>query len=238
MKIPMFFVFGLPRSGTTWLGAFLTNCNPEWLICHEPHVIDFHIDKKAAFLPWVGDEHVSGPRHERMKSYIDRKFKSAHGYGEVTPRARYFSSSLQRFYPHARCVHLVRDPRYAVRSMIQYGYYALVGRPHRRVAPDQRKWSRVKRTAWAWAYGHNRIRQTLPDFVRLEDLLSDWSSMAALCSMLGINGNKAEWEKQRETPKNVSNETMEPWNKWPPSWRKELIEMCGPEARQYGYLTE
>ena len=236
--LPMFFVFGLPRSGTTWLAALLAEQNKDWMIIHEAHKHDFDYDYWCPFQPWRADEYVNGKRHTRMVEYTKRKMKNATGYGEVTPRARYFSATLQRHYPQAKCVHLVRDPRHAVRSMIQLGYYAPNSRPHRRVTPNNGKWSRIEQTSWAWAFGHNRIRQTCPDFVRLEDLLTDWETMSALASTLGVSCDKANWEERTQKPMNVSNQTHLGWEKWTPSEQKTLITMCGSEARQYGYLAE
>jgi len=237
MQRPMFYVFSIPRSGTTWLSRYIAACNPEWMICHEAHVTDFQYDIIAPFRPWEADEYVNGPRHERLLTYTKRHFKDPHGYGEVTPRCRYFSAAIQRRYPHARCVHLVRDPRKAIRSLIQYGYCDENSRAHRKVAPDGGKWSKVNRTAWMWAFGHQRIRTTCDPFVRFEDLLEDYDAMDALCSMIGVESKRSVWEKWLPDRVNVSKETMPPWSEWPTGDREEVNRMCGSEARQYGYLT-
>ena len=235
----MFFVFGIPRSGTTWLGNLLSNANPEWMICHEAHKRDFDYDRWCAFQPWRADSYVGNGRHDRVEEYIRLKKPRAEGYGEVTPRARYFSASLVRQYPCAKCVHLVRDPRAAIPSMINYGYYhPELGRPHRRVAPDSGRWTREERTAWAWAYGHNRIRQNVPDFVRFEDLLADYDAVGALASKLGLVVDRALWEKKRAVKINQSNPTHPLWKGYAPSMKRNVVKMCKEEAINYGYLAD
>jgi len=238
-NLPMFFVFSIPRSGTTWLASYLAVCNPEWMICHEAHNRDFAFDTHCAFRPWIADEYVNEERHQRITEYTERKKPGAHGYGEVTPRLRYISAAIMRKYPQAKCVHLVRDPRTSVPSLINYGYYhPTKGRAHRRSAPINLKWTREQRTAWAWAYGHNRIRQNLSDFVRFEDLLEDFSVMESLAEKLGVNADRTKWEKRRKIKVNKSNQTHPIWTGYAPSQREAVKGMVKGEAQEYGYLTE
>lgn len=237
MDIPMFFVFGLPRSGTTWLGNLVARCNKEGLVCHEAHNSDFRMDTTAPFRPWEAQGYVDGPRHDRVTKYLSDKRPTADFYGEVTPRLRYFSAQILNRYPHARHIHLVRDPRATVRSMIQFGYYsASGGRRHRVVAPYPDKWTQIERTAWAWAFGHHLIRQTSPVSVRLEDLLTNWTTVEMFADHLKIRIEKGKWEKSRTVKVNPSNETMAPWESWTEEEQDSLVRMCGTEARQYGYL--
>jgi len=239
MKIPMFFVIGIPRSGTTWLASFLSGCNPQWMMVHEAHLGDYVAGRVAAFCPWESEAYVNGPRHERILHYINLKKRDAVGYGEVTPRVHYFAADLQRRYPKARFVHLVRDPRQAVPSLMNFGYYATdAGRIHRRVAPDGGSWKQHRRAAWAWAYGHNRVRQTIPEFVRFEDLVRDFDAMDGLAKTLGITCDRKSWERRRGEKMNASKPQHPAWEDWPPSWKRELRDMCGAEARQYGYLAD
>ncbi len=237
MNIPMWFIFGIPRSGTTWLGGLIAGCDAEHLVCHEAHNDDFRMDIVAPFRPWEADAYVNGPRHQRLMEYREKKKPFAHGYGEVTPRLRYFSASILRRYPQARHVHLVRDPRHAVRSLIQFGYYpAEGGRRHRRVAPDGGKWTQVQRASWAWAFGHHRIRQTTREFFRLEDLIVDFGEIRRLAAALGITINRAKWEEAKDKPANTSEQTFPAWEDWTQKDRDDLETMCGTEARHYGYL--
>ena len=233
---PMFFVIGLPRSGTTWLARLIADCNPDWLICHEAYHEDFDLDIVTPFRPWEAEAYML-KRVERMKGRIEkRQKKGLKGYGEVTPRVRYFSAEFVRLYPSATFIHLVRDPRRAVPSMMNFGYYAGHGRKHRTPAPDAGKWSQVQRAAWAWAYGHHRIRQKIETFARLEDLLDSWGAMKTLCSGLGVECPEEVWRERVGEKVNPSTPQTPPWEEWPTKWRKEFAGMCKTEAAHYGYL--
>ncbi|HUV39125.1 MAG TPA: sulfotransferase [Planctomycetota bacterium] len=232
---PEFFVLGLPRSGTTWLAKFFAGMNPEVLINHEAVKMDFYFDKIAAFAPWAAREYILGGRaeHIAMRQRARPRFKR---YGEITPRCRYISGALRDAYPDATFVHLVRDPRKAVVSMLNYGYYSTTGRPHRRQAPDAGRWSDVRRACWGWAYGHHRLRRDIPEFVRIEDLLSDFAAVENLGRILRLDCSREAWEKQRQRKVNASrNFRTPPFEEWPPSWRREMEETLGDEAIRYGY---
>ena len=236
--LPMFFVIGLPRSGTTWLARLIADCNPDWLICHEAYHADFALDVVTPFRPWEAEAYML-KRVESMKDRIegwpDKKGPLA-GYGEITPRVRYFSAEFVRFYPDATFIHLVRDPRRAVPSMMNFGYYAGHGRKHRTVAPDANKWSQVERASWAWAYGHHRIRQKIKTFARFEDLLGSWTAIETLCSVLGVECPESIWRDRVGMKVNPSTPQTPAWEDWTPKWRKQFAGMCRVEAAHYGYL--
>ena len=237
--LPMFFVVGIPRSGTTWLAAFLASMNRDWLMVHEAHKMDYDVSRIAAFQPWQAEGYVFGARRLRVLDYIERKKPNAIGYGEVTPRVYYFTDSIRKCYPDAKYVHLVRDPRKAVVSLMNYGYFAGDrGRLHRRMSPDSGKWQKHVRAAWGWAYGHYCVRRSIEKFVRLEDILSNFDEMKKLTDFLEIECDRAHWEKRRVKKVNVSNPTHPEYQKWSPQWRRDFRAMCGAEARQYGYLAD
>ena len=237
--LPMFFVVGIPRSGTTWLASFLASSNRDWLMVHEAHTTDYDVARIAAFQPWQAEGYVFGARHQRVLNYIKNKKPDAVGYGEVTPRVYYFADSIRKRYPDAKYVHLVRDPRQAVVSLMNFGYFAGdKGRLHRRMSPDGGKWPKHQRASWGWAYGHHRVRQSVSKFVRLEDLLTDFDEMKRLTDFLELKCDRDHWEKRRVKKVVASKPTHPAFRKWSPRWRRDFHAMCGAEARQYGYLAD
>ena len=233
---PSFFVIGLPRSGTTWLSRVVASQNKHLHIVHEAYKkTDFAMDAQAPFFPWKADAYMED-RDRQVQERITNRGYPVDGYGEVTPRLRYFAGAIQRFYPEARFVHLVRDPVKSVISMMNYGYYHTHGRVHRTPAPDNGEWSQVKRASWAWAFGHNRIRQTIPTFFRLEDLTTDWPTMKEFAAAIGVKCHRGTWERQRNRPANVSKRTHLEYEEWHDIPKAELHDMTDEEAAHYGYV--
>jgi hypothetical protein len=75
-------------------------------------------------------------------------------------------------------------------------------------------------------------------FFRIEDLLSDYTVMEKFSDTLGLSSSHHHWDKRRQKPVNVSQHfSTPPFEKWPPSWRREMWDMLGKEACHYGYTS-
>jgi hypothetical protein len=209
--------------------------NPEVLINHEAINTDFDMDVTACFRPWEAREYVTGHRADRIEKRQKTR-PELKDYGEITPRCRYFSAELERAYPDAKFVHLVRDPRRAIVSMMNYGYYGVRGRRHRIEAPYPGEWQTHERAAWAWSFGHYRIRSHITEFIRLEDLLMTYATIERLADLIGLRCDRATWESKRKKPVNPSqNFSTEPFESWTKSQQDESLRMLGEEPSHYGY---
>jgi hypothetical protein len=154
------FVVGCPRSGTTFLAGALGT---------HPGVVDLGEVKpvKAAIADLVAlDDERAAARFRRRLERVRRLGLSAHLRGvEQTPETVFVLRAALRAYPAARAIHLVRDGRDVVCSLLEQGWLGAatggddVGQAHGAharfwVEPDRRQEfeqaSETRRAAWAW----------------------------------------------------------------------------------------
>lgn len=131
--LPVFFVGGLPRSGTTWLQQ-LMNAHPEVLCLGESHFMNdvvpelynvlrtYTRKREAGSRTWAPG--VVGPQPEHMGLVFQTAFASIAAanlgdkdigrlvaLGEKNPDNLFNAQRVWRVYPQARFLHIIRDPR-------------------------------------------------------------------------------------------------------------------------------
>jgi protein-tyrosine sulfotransferase len=128
------FVGGSPRSGTTLVQNMLGShpdviAGPEFL--HLPDIVNVRNTlQRSIKRGWI-DKYCSAEEvDDAVRALIDNLVLSLrHRSGrrllsEKTPENVLVFSQLMELYPGARCVHVVRDPRAVVASMLQVGVRA------------------------------------------------------------------------------------------------------------------
>lgn len=125
------FIIAVPRSGTSWLQGMLANL-PEVATVRETHLVDGYL--KHLVKAWTNEQqqpHPDGLKailseaefYDCLKSFSDRilakilEFKpNAKIIMEKTPDNLNFIPLLDRLYPEAYYIHVLRDPRAVVAS--------------------------------------------------------------------------------------------------------------------------
>jgi hypothetical protein len=186
------FVVGSPRSGTTFLGNSLGA---------QPGLVDLGEVKplKSAMPALVRlSEAEAAARLRRMLEVVRTLGLASHLRGvEQTPEMSFVLPAALRAYPAARAVHIVRDGRDVVCSLLERGWLGaeragtddagLAYGAHARfwVEPERAEEfasaSEAKRAAWAWRSYASAARafpeRTLE--LRYEDLVTSPRSVAA-----------------------------------------------------------
>jgi hypothetical protein len=180
------FVVGAPRSGTTFLAG---------AIAAQPRLVDLgEVQPVKAAIPKLASlpEREAASRFRRILDRVRRLGLSAHLRGiEQTPETAFVLGAVLQAYPEAQAVHIVRDGRDVVCSLLERGWLS-AGRggrddTHATYGAHVRFWvepdradefvdaSDAKRAAWAWrryvtaARGEDERRLE----VRYEDLSAD-----------------------------------------------------------------
>ena len=157
----MVFVIGSPRSGTTFLAAAIGRC-PGFVDLGEIHAL------KAAIPELQKLEIEAATRRVRGLLVVARRLSLVSGLRAVeqTPETGFVARAVQGAMPEGRFVHIVRDGRDVVCSLLEQGWLSagrggaddagLAYGSHRRfwVEPDRHaefeRSSDAKRAAWAW----------------------------------------------------------------------------------------
>jgi hypothetical protein len=142
---------------------------------------------------------LAGERSERgvftavLRSYADREHKAI--FGEKTPAHIRWADTLMAWYPDARIVHMVRDPRAVYRSELKRRTANPGSPPYRwlvRFPPLMRAFVLLAVVeSWAGAVAdHRRLSRRYPGHyraVRFEDLVrSPEVEIARVCAFLGV----------------------------------------------------
>ena len=187
------FVVGSPRSGTTFFAGVLGR---------QPGLVDLSEVKplKATIPSLVGLPEDEAAARLRRTLDVVRRFGLAAGMRAVeqTPETSFVLAAALRAYPHARAVHLVRDGRDVVCSLLERGWLTArrgdaddAGLPYgvhpRFWVEEERRDEFVRasdaaRAAWAWRRYLTAARSVASDRVlelRYEELVSDPEEVGA-----------------------------------------------------------
>jgi hypothetical protein len=152
---------------------------------------------------------LAGERSERgvftavLRSYADRRRKVI--FGEKTPAHIRWADTLLEWYPTAKVVHMVRDPRAVYRSELKRRNMRAVSVPYRWLirVPVLMRGFILLEVAWAWADAvgrHRVLARRYPDnyrMVRFEDLVREPKfEIERLCEFLGITPEPAIFEQK------------------------------------------
>jgi Sulfotransferase family len=157
----MVFVVGCPRSGTTFLARSIGSC---------PGFVDLGevAAYKAAIPDLVARDPASAQARIRRLLTVSRRLGLVGGLRSVeqTPEGAFVAPAVSLAFPEARILHIVRDGRDVVSSLLERGWLSAGRRgsddagqaygPYARfwVEPERRKEfegaSDARRAAWAW----------------------------------------------------------------------------------------
>lgn len=240
----LFFVLACGRSGTNFL-ARLLNRDPNATVKHEPVPEDFvfcsryrdHPRKMRAYL-------------EYRKRRILRLVCRCRRYGEVTPALSLCAPTLAEAFPRAQFIHLVRDGRAVVRSLMSRGAF----QPHRYLLPGfnpppskddplRDEWhtlSRFQKLCWQWVRRNESIREAVDTFVTLEELLSDYTYFRTnVTDPLELHVSRETWHEATHRPTNTTKEYAIPhWSEWSAERVRQFQDICGELMDDFGYGTE
>ena len=152
---------------------------------------------------------LAGERSERgvftavLRSYADRRRKPI--FGEKTPAHVRWADTLLEWYPTARIVHMVRDPRAVYRSELRRRSEHAVSLPYRWLVrvPALMRGFILLEVAWAWSgavANHRRLSHRYPTgyrMVRFEDLVrAPETEIRGLARFLGVAPEPAMLEQK------------------------------------------
>lgn len=140
-------IVGAPRSGTTLLGQLL-GAHGMVANLYEPYFI-----WERFIGPGPDDSRTADDADERTIRYVRREFERARRRAgaellvEKTPRNSFRIPFMQRIFPEARWIHIIRDGRDAVLS---------IHRQWRRRFDQSRRRDRIDYARFAWSYLHEQ----------------------------------------------------------------------------------
>ena len=161
------------------------------------------------------------------------------------------------FGENTKVLHVVRDPRTYVPSMLNYGTYqglkavATKFVPYWYIRPEQmsdrpaKRWaqmSEAERLAWHWRVVNTELDRAPAMFgdeylfMRYEDIFKpDGSGLAKLLPWIGLPENTELLGKIRGERVNASTGRSSAWAKVEPEAQRAVLDLCGEQMLRYGY---
>lgn len=238
----IFFMLGVGRSGTNYFSNFLSQADNA-IVYHEPIKEDFTAFVEAHKFPESASEYINGFRKKHIyeiTSKIDVQI-----YGETNSALRYHAAALKQAIPEAKYLHLIRDGRDVVRSIMARKHYTNSKQGHHELMPKEddplySKWgtlSRFEKICWLWADGNRQLRQDISQTLYFEKLINDYDYFHKnIVEDIGIDIDQALWHKNTNTPQNVTKSfSMPRWQDWDKSLIASFDKICGEEMEIHGY---
>ncbi|MCK4523532.1 sulfotransferase [candidate division WOR-3 bacterium] len=235
-----FFILAMGRSGTKFLSSLLNSNSVK--VVHErfPDILFYQLAYRSEKL---ADSYFISYR----RNVIDRELKNnlVSNYGEVNGLLRRHCNTIHKFYPNSKIIHLVRDGRNVVRSMMSrksFKWYDIGTRFVHPLKGDSywNKWhlmSRFEKLCWYWMIDNKYLRLNCKYQIEFEKLISnyDYYKMNVL-DLLEIEQSNDSWENLVKKPKNVTKRYSFPhWSKWSSKNKNSFRNICSDEMESLGY---
>ncbi len=238
----VFFILGMGRSGTQFLSNLL-NRAPKTCVVHEPLALDFAAYVRAYYSETEAYRFIHEYRQKEM--YLRLNNMDIANYGEVNSLLRRHIESLRAIFPSATYIHLVRDGRDVVRSMMSRDLFQPQHPITRLIKPKEhdcwsKEWSemnRFEKLCWFWQIESRYVRERTNKTVQFERLIADYEYFNDhLLQPLQLTLSKNLWLQIVDNPQNrTHNYSIPYWSDWNTDRQQSFTRICGNEMEASGY---
>lgn len=238
----MFFVLSTGRTGTKWMSKILSSVVNSHIV-HEPIPVEAYAHMQAVFNQDKAENYIKTVKcndvyHRLLMSKCDI-------YGEINGNLRRHIPFLKKHFPKASLLHLVRDGRHVVRSVLARntfnGHHPVFGTrcplPSQELSQAWSGMSEFEKACWVWKEENEQMRKQIPNLARLEDITSSFKAFQMqVLEPLDLSLTESDWikysgTKVNETKKNKVRLTEE----WTEEQEKMFKSICGNEMKALGY---
>jgi len=238
----IFFILAIGRSGTKFFSQLLGKSKNAYIV-HEPVRSDFRAYKKAFFSEKKAYNYFKNFRKKEI--YLRAKLKNIEVYGEVNSVIRHHCNAIRQLFPNAEIIHLVRDGRDVVRSMMARKTMTSEDQNTKNIRPTNDnpwydKWesmNRFEKLCWYWDVENRYLHKNIDKIIYFEKLISDYDYFNKnLLLPLNLEIHKEIFEKEIKSPKNLTKKHKIPrWNDWEPEKIESFNKICGETMKNLGY---
>ncbi len=237
-----FLVSSTGRTGTQWLASLLNEV-PRAYVVHEPIPDESYYHADAFAHPDHAEPYLRDFRIREMAYRIRARNPAV--YGEVNGLLRRHIPALLRLVPQIRVIHLVRDGRDFVTSVMNRKTYTLQDKVYGSFQPpsdmvEPSRWQamdRFSRICWMWARENAHIRDHAHHRARFEDITSRYDRFREqILEPLSLELDEAIWSAHMRTPLNATTVQRHPgYEGWTDRQKDIFWDLCAEEMAVHGY---
>ena len=96
---------------------------------------------------------------------------------------------------------------------------------------------RFARLCWYWQKENENLRKTVSNYVRFEDLITDFDYFRLkLLDPIGVSLAEEQWSSAVRSPMNTTpRHSLPRWFHWDAAMSETFERICGHEMQMYGY---
>lgn len=244
-KNQVFFILAIGRSGTKFLANLLSLENSA-VVYHEPVRDDYKAYLQAYQNPEQAMEYLD--KFRKKEIYLRARGNRSDKYGEVNSLLRRHAVALKETFPKAKLIHLVRDGRDVVRSMMSRKTMSPMDKNTHGIAPKdndpyKEKWKhmdRFTRICWYWQIENSFLRTNIDNSVKFEDIIRNYDIFnEKILIPCNLNVGYDAWSERIVRPINITNQYSLPhWSKWSQEQKDTFKVICEEEMNLNGYSLE
>lgn len=241
-----YFVLSTARSGSKWLVNFVdqaTSCCAlhDWTLNHRRTEDGYELDKRT------GDDFLGLVESPNVASALIRQAAAHHRSilpGDVLEANVYLEPFLDEFraqIPDAELIHLHRDGRNVVRSILNRDWYDTpLDRRHRTVPiPNWDELNQFERACWYYRYTQERLMTATKARISFERMVSDLAYLTRTLRELGIVVHPLLAETEFGTRIDANRRDEFPsYERWPEEYRMAFERICGEVQSALGYAVD
>ncbi|MGH8488799.1 MAG: sulfotransferase [Gammaproteobacteria bacterium] len=240
----LYFFLSTPRSGSKWLSEFLDRATPlrgthEFTLNHRFQDGQLRADKLT--LEHTNDL-TANPALVRDLMLESRAWieESPRDYAEANVYLGHFIGTLDQVFPDATLVHLHRDPKDVIRSLINRDWYDTPEDDRHPSVPVD-GWSQMsqfEKACWYVRAVNESLIARCPKRIRFEEMVADSSTFTADLEALGISVYPLLAAPLFGRPLNLSYHTEFPdYEHWGAEIKAIYHAICGGLRRDLGYAS-
>lgn len=236
------YVLSTARAGSKWLAGFVDTATSatgrhEFALNHRREGADMVPDKQT---------------HEDYVGLVEDRERATRLLREATANARTlrgdlleanvylepFLPQLQALDPDATLIHLHRDGRDVVRSILNRGWYDTPDDRRHRAVPIPRwdRLSQLERACWYYRFTCEQIAPHAAGRVSFERMVTDLAYLTEVLADLNIVVHPLLAQAIFDTPVNANTATsIPPFDEWPARMQRTFNKVCGPIQATLGY---
>lgn len=238
-----FLITSTGRTGTT-LFAKMLNSVPGNYVVHEPVPEEQYYHMKALTNHNLALLYIKNFRLSEMAYRINKT--DCTRYGEVNGALRRHIVALKEAAPFFKFIHIIRNGRKVVTSVLNRGTLTSTDRIYSQMVPPKEdihpeewnKMNRFQKICWIWAYENEYMRKYCDSSVRFEDLISTYDYFRQnILIPLGLTIDYEIWKKFVLMPINTNRQVVKKnsYNGWTDEQKAYFWKVCGSEMKLFGY---